>query len=350
MAERRTGKTTVLKKMLANTPAGFIGIYQDLEGISSPGEFVEAVGLKLRNRFNFMHRAFYEGDRFLNRFAGGQAQGIKLPEEKQKNWKSHLPGLIQKVTLKEDQRLLFFWDELPLMLYNIKAKSGPGVAMDVLDVIRNLRQDLNVRMVLTGSVGLHHVVDELRKGGYSNAPVNDLYQADVSPLSREYSLELARRLLQGENIPVDDLDAVAQEIAETSDDVPYYIHHLIVSLKSTNKLADQHAVQKVAQDSLSIASDPWNFRYYKVRIETYYSDEEAPVAYAILDALSHETGPMGLDELFNQVKSKYKIKDRELVKYVLRLLELDHYVSGSAETQFQFRSKLIKTWWRQQSA
>lgn len=60
-AERRIGKTTILKEVLAEPLAGFVPIYQDLEGISNPAEFVEAVGLKLRDRLSPAHRIFYEG-------------------------------------------------------------------------------------------------------------------------------------------------------------------------------------------------------------------------------------------------------------------------------------------------
>ena len=40
-AERRMGKTSILKKMMAKPPNGFITISRDLENISSPLEFVE---------------------------------------------------------------------------------------------------------------------------------------------------------------------------------------------------------------------------------------------------------------------------------------------------------------------
>ena len=220
-AERRTGKTTILKKMLGDPNPKFFPIYQDLEGVSTPDEFVEATGLKLKPHLKPIDSLLYQGDRLLNRFGGSEAKGVKLPMEKQKNWKSHLPSLIEKVHLKEDRILLFFWDELPLMLYNIKAKCGPQVAMDVLDVIRNLRQEKNIRMILTGSIGLHHVIDQLKRDGYSNAPTNDLCKTDVPPLEDEHAQQLATLLLEGEQITLTDKAATARHISKIADNVPF---------------------------------------------------------------------------------------------------------------------------------
>lgn len=345
-AERRIGKTTILKKMRDECPSRFVVIYQDLEGISTPEQFVEAVGLKLRERYKPINRLLYESDRLFNRLGGGEVQGVKLPAEKQKNWKTHLPGLIRKVPLKPDQRLLFFWDELPLMLYDIKKKSGVDAAMEILDVIRNLRQDLNVRMILTGSIGLHHVIDQLKEGGYSNAPVNDLLLAEVEPLEPPHAIELAKRLLAAENIQCVSSDAAAEQIAASGDNWPYYIHHLIVRLKACGKQIDEKVVSEVVEQSVSVAADPWNLQYYKERIKTYYQDEEAAVAFGILDALAPVEEKIDRDQLLNLLKTKSKIKDQDMIKHVLRILELDHYLTGSADNKYQFRSKLIKKWWK----
>ena len=70
-----------------------------------------------------------------------------------------------------------------MMLDNIKQDSGEKVAMEVLDTLRSLRQmsgnqsPSKLRMVFTGSIGLHHVISSLKQAGYANAPTNDLNAA-----------------------------------------------------------------------------------------------------------------------------------------------------------------------------
>lgn len=69
------------------------------------------------------------------------------------------------------------------MLDNICKQQGEGeaAAMQILDVLRALRQQPNsrLRMVLTGSIGLHHVVSMLRQKGDPNSPINDMRRIEV---------------------------------------------------------------------------------------------------------------------------------------------------------------------------
>jgi hypothetical protein len=311
---------------------------------------VHLVGEKLQTKFNWLNKAKYTGANLLQRFAGTQAQGIKLPDARNSNWKLDLVTHIKNVQLKTDQRLVFLWDEIPLMLYNIKKASDMSVARDVLDILRMLRQEHGVRMILTGSIGLHHVISDLQSQGNANAPINDLRQIEVIPLSPEFGKELSLKLLTGEGIESDDQEKMAQEIAENADRIPYYIHHLVIELKKTSRKTDPAVLQEAIQSCLARASDPWNLRYYRERIKTYYADERAGIAIAMLDHLCAQQTPQTVDEIFNAVKSKMSLAEskRETVREIARILELDHYLTGSESGKLGFRSSLVKRWWGQQ--
>ncbi len=57
--------------------------------------------------------------------------------------------------------------------------------MEMLDTLRALRQTYpQLKMVYTGSIGLHHVVAKLKKLGYNNVPTNDMYPYELQPLQR----------------------------------------------------------------------------------------------------------------------------------------------------------------------
>jgi len=67
----------------------------------------------------------------------------------------------------------------------VKQAEGEAAAMEVLDVLRSIRNDTHpYEMVFTGSVGLHQVLNMLRKGGYANDPTNDMRTVEVLPLER----------------------------------------------------------------------------------------------------------------------------------------------------------------------
>lgn len=119
---------------------------------------------------------------------------------------------------------VIFWDEVPLMIYNIKQRRNEDTAMELLNTLRSLRQmHPDLRMVFTGSIGLHNVITSLKRAGYANDPTNDMYTMDVPPLSPLDAQELARRLLGGEDIRTDSLQATAQAIGEAVDGIPHYI-------------------------------------------------------------------------------------------------------------------------------
>jgi hypothetical protein len=99
-----------------------------------------------------------------------------------------------------------FQAELALKSSPIAAfKKALKQAREVLDVLRSIRQSITgIRMVYTGSIGLHHVLDELRGGGeVSHAPMNDMDRLDVPPLERADAIDLAQRIIAGESLPAD---------------------------------------------------------------------------------------------------------------------------------------------------
>src|SRR5438067_2003161 len=77
------------------------------------------------------------------------------------------------------------------------------------------------RMVLCGSIGLHHVLGSLKQQGYKNQPVNDMTLVEVPPLDPPVASELATCLLVGEGLTGD--PTAPRIIAEQTGGFPYYI-------------------------------------------------------------------------------------------------------------------------------
>ena len=128
--------------------------------------------------------------RLLESLGGAEVGGVfKLPDfAQEKPWKEIISSAIQDIIEnceKIEKRPLFLWDEVPFMLDNIKKHEGETVAMEVLDTLRALRQTYasrGLRMVITGSIGLHHVINSLKHQGYANSPLNDALAIQVSAL------------------------------------------------------------------------------------------------------------------------------------------------------------------------
>ncbi|MBV9850404.1 MAG: ATP-binding protein, partial [Armatimonadetes bacterium] len=231
-AARRMGKTSIAKKMIAEAGETVLPVYHDLAKLRSPIEFVETIYHDIESFLTTRRKAAKRAHGLIAALSGSEVKGIKLPSVIAPHWKSLLQNLVEDLSEHRDELVIFFWDEMPMMLENIKQDHGEKSAMEVLDTLRSLRQMFPaMRMVYTGSIGLHHVVTSLKRSGYANAPTNDMKIIDVPPLAPVDAEHLASLLLEGESIQVADKQKVAATIARSTDNVPFYIQHVVDRLK-----------------------------------------------------------------------------------------------------------------------
>ena len=184
-AERRMGKTCVIKKMRAEHPPGKLTIYRDLEGVRTPLEFVEEVCRDVEAYLSRLKRTVTRVRKLLRRFEGAEIGGtIRFPRTAASHWKDLLRHTLEDLAEHQDRVVVLFWDELPLMLKNIRDTHDENAATELLDVLRELRHTHGeLRMVYTGSIGLHNVITSLKTSGYASAPINDMHIVDLPPLA-----------------------------------------------------------------------------------------------------------------------------------------------------------------------
>ena len=353
-AERRMGKTHVIKKMMSAVPKGILVIPgndtpRDLEKVHTSSEFVESVFFDVDEYLSRQKRRAEKARRFLTHLAGAEFKGFKFPTLTGPDWKTLLIETIDDLMKQQDGLVLFFWDEMPLMLFNIKEREGAQTAMEVLDVLRSLRQmHPKIRMVFTGSIGLHILITSLRSLGYSNDPTNDMDMQDLDPLEPPAAVNLALLLLKGENITGDDLEKTARDIASAVDGIPHYIHHVVDQIKNLGGKTSGDIVERVVSTCLTESNDRWHMSYYLTRLDNYYEVEEKRFALRILDVLCGSKEAVSFDDLFNLLKSQIVTEDREGVRNVLTKLRRDHYVIQNTNAKYAFRFPLIQRSWRLQ--
>lgn len=356
-AERRMGKTSVLRKMLAQQPQGVTAFYWDLENIRSPEALVREIFNKVSEDLGNSQKWQGKVQQLLKNWGlgGEKIAGISLPKP-DLTWQQHLQGIVRDLSaqVEDRERWLFLFDELPLAILfqrgfandNIRQDKGASIAMEVLDTLRSIRQDYpQIRMVYTGSIGLHHVVAELKAQGYRNAPTNDLPHVDVEPLNEADALKLARDLLLGENIVTDNLAEVSKAIVSTVDAIPFYIHHIVFKLKGT---ATPVTVERVATTIQACIQqyNIWDMGYYEERINSYYGDK-AKLALLALDELAPGS-VLTFGDWWNRVSIQTPDLDKDVFRSTLNLLEQDHYICRNDAGAYQFRFSLVRRYWHQQ--
>ena len=360
--ERRTGKTSVVRdKMRAEPPDGWTVIYCDVSRAVTPLQFIEALLKASETSLGAVQKARFTVASFLNKLGGADmkaaAVGGKLPENLGGDWKRLLETLLRDLAELDAPRAVLALDELPLMLDAVRrrtatAAEGEARVMELLDTLRAARQESALRMIFTGSLGLHHVLTVLREAGYQNDPTNDMARTDLEPLTAEDAADLALRLFHGEYIAgsgdAAELEAVALHLAHQTDGVPYYIQHIIADIAASgDAVATVPGVDRRIRERLTDPLDPWQLDYFDQRIDTHYPESYRPLARGILDQLA--TGlPKTLSELAQGLDpEKVPTRDEETLRRVLRLLGLDHYTTVEEDgVTYRFRSPFLKRVWR----
>ena len=348
VAERRTGKTHVLEKLKADAPKNWVIIKRDIGAVRSAVEFVHYVMADLyphlKTQTNF--RNWLQG--LGEQIGGTQIGPVKLPNFAAKHWKQVLGDAIAH--LDDNQAVecfVFLWDELPWML-EIIAKNKPQEAMELLDTLRALRQQhAKLRMVFTGSLGLHHIVRLLKAQGYNNTPVNDMLSVEVEPLALADATELARRLCSDNQLIAASPDIYAQ-LALAVDRAPFYIHHVVSALIKTridlNQALDMPAIEAVVSHGIHATENPWDLQHYEDRTKAYYG-AQCGECLALLDAVASSSEPLPMADVIKRAKSAFPSVEQQTWIELTRLLERDHYFLRDSAGNVSFKFTVVKRWW-----
>lgn len=349
-SERRMGKTSVMRKMSAESPRGTCTIRMSLQGINTPEEFAcrliagiekETPGVLTKP---FVKRLRKSG---LKKVA---AKPVEVEFEPIGNdaWKDVVTEAFAAVDSGIDERVIFMWDELPHMIAAIEAEGerGPAAARDVLDLLRFARETYpSIRMVLSGSIGIHHVVNRLRQQGAMLVPMHDMAVIDLPPLSHEKAAYLAAELLRNEEIECDDVDTVAPMIAAEVDCVPYYVHHTVEQLQNGQRgnggPVDEERVRSVVEAAITDPRDPWQLRHYVDRVPVYYG-RGAELAYVVLDIVAAATPPLCLAQVEDLVAARMAPPSASELRDLVELLCKDYYL----EPGYRFRLELVRRAWQ----
>jgi len=119
-------------------------------------------------------------------------------------------------------------DELPAFLETLVGEWAEDEAGRLLEALHRLRlQYPTLRMILSDAQGLQRVVERLHNQGFNGHPLDDLPPFELPPLSAPDARYLAGCLLLGEQVPCDDIHAVAQAVAEACNNVPPAIRNTV---------------------------------------------------------------------------------------------------------------------------
>jgi uncharacterized protein len=349
VAERRTGKTHVLEKFKATAPTNWVVIKRDIGAIRTAAEFVQHVMADLyphlAGKQNFKNWL----DNMTKQLGGTQLGPIKLPNFEAKNWKQVLAETIEHLNENKDvAKVVFLWDELPWML-EIITKNNAAEAMELLDTLRALRQQSasKLRMIFTGSLGLHHVIRQLKVHGYNNTPTNDMLTVEVEPLAEQDAIDLCKRLIDGSKLEPETPELYGH-LAKEVDRIPFYIHHVVATLAKDPAKKDialsQLAIDAVITKGIQSSNNPWDLEHYEERTRAYYGTQRAE-CLALLDVIAASEEPIVAGDVTKRTKITFDSTAPQDWLEMLRLLERDHYITRNDAGHYFFKFKVVRRWW-----
>jgi Ribonuclease R winged-helix domain len=361
-AERRMGKTYLLYKLQGeaeqqqqNWVQGWLCLYQDLSGCSSPLEFVQSVFDTAQELLGLRRKAAEETRRFLSRFQELKVGPIQLPKSAIPEWKGILRSIFADLSEQlPNDRVVFMWDEFPVMLDEIiKQEGGAKIAGEILNLLHTIRAEYpRVRMILTGSVGLHHILNKLRQSGFNNPVNNDMDVLSVAPLEKDFAIGFARSLLESNNIQCQDLAATAATIAQEVDNIPFYINGIVKRFRyHPQDIPLILDVEMIQQEVRALLVDPDNksqMKNYLDRIENYYGKIDSELVRLILDVVAEEEQPIATKDIIKSINnaSSPPIAEQS-IRDLLKLLEQDHYlIKDPNNLKYTFRYSLIRRYWQ----
>lgn len=333
-APRRMGKSSVLTKMASAPPAHVRVIKSDLQALKTPMALVQALTTQAEAHLGIVTRAKVGVSGWFQRFQGVDTSLVKLTLT-EASWSTDLTLLfdaLQSWAEQEDRAVLLLWDEFTWFLMNLVQQKQNERAIQVLDLLRSIRQDARhprLRFVLTGSIGMSEVLDHLRSAGYAFEPLNDVSKQVLPVMAIEQGVELALHHLPPAHA------ALAEPLVRRCEGHPFIMQHVLGRLDNAGSWSE--TAMKSAYDALiEEVQDPLELGAYERRLEQYYPTLH-PIMRRVLDELAQRKRTV--DDLTAQLGI-----ERDQVLTVLQRLERDLYLKRVGK-QYTFALELLRRYW-----
>lgn len=361
-APRRYGKSSVMLHLRDNPPDEFFPIYFELEDHFNINAFIVELISKIVENDKSSFKKFKKGfskifkdidEIDLWKFKIKLKKAIET-ERDWEVWKERVNQLIVDLLAnRKSQKLVFIFDEFPLMLYNFisEGEKGEREAVMVLQWLRKLRHDSpfmeKTRFIFGGSIGIEKVVSYLK----ATRTINDVAKINIGPFERRVVEDFIKEVFRVKGIPAD--DRVIQTIIEVVGTlIPIYLQIMIDSIikesMNTGKEINPALVKYCYERRVHGPEYKRYFEDYYERLWRYYSKEDSKSAKRMLRELANAEDGILYNMLFFIYQEEMgNLGDKEKFELLLAALENDFYIErNAAEAKIFFQNKWLKDWWR----
>jgi hypothetical protein len=364
LAPRRTGKTSVMYRMLDTPRSGWLVIHLNVEDLKTPGDFiVSLIDAINEHQPRYLRETLAKGWGFISgilaRIEKIEAYKLKLElrqsEDLKTRWQEQADELIERV-FRTDKKILFIIDELPDMLNGMLSvsKDDYRVFLHWFRKIRDTSLKNKLRWLVGGSVNLIAALDQQSLVNL----VNDLKVEPLPPFTGNDVRTFVEKMLRDFDVPFDET-VVPRIIELLGAPIPLFLQMLTQELYRLWKrnravpLSDS-MVDEVFNKSLlgEMARD--KLQHYRSRIDIHYPQEEREAACHLLDSLSLSEDGVSQSVLFHLYRQIEERKTgsrkgpalNQAFQRLLLYLQSDFYIECNRNGSYDFSSRLLKTWWK----
>ena len=356
LAPRRVGKTSLMLELRRAPPNGWHVVYVDVEGAESPADCVAAIMAELAATPSY--RTWFEAAPFATALSGIWKRladvnvttpflRVEIKSAMGNEWPGAMDQLQARLaTLPEgESHLLVIIDELPVLIARmLRKKRGRDDAELFLAKLRAWRQSPVLRgkilTLLGGSVGLEGV---LRRASLTGL-INDVLPFRLESWDRTTAARFLSRLASDNDVHLE-RRSISRILDLLQDPVPYHVqlffHELATSVRGRSAGISDQLIQDCFDRRLTGPGGTAHLDHYAARLEVMMEQDRYEIAQSILDDASR---PEGVD--LRQLDRPQSIAESEF-QSILNLLEAEGYVHWRGEC-VQFRSNLLRAWWRKQ--
>jgi len=343
-AERRFGKSSIIRKMAENPTSDFVTIYKSVQGVKSIEDFVEVLFEKAQERELFNKNKLESVKSLWNNIADHlpEVLGVKLGKINQV-WQKKLVILIKNIILSNPgKKLVFFLDEFSLMLNEMSTDDAAVLIGFLRDIVHDTFPD-SLRFVYTGSISIDLILDKLKRADHNlGDPLNHTERERVLPFNKEQTSYFCQCLELGCQVELD--DKLRNQIFKITDGIPYFIDKIFDRIRHQTPIT-RKSINDALDNAVNDPNDKTNLAYYYDRIADHYPNPE--ISYAALLQICNQ-GKMTEAEIVDHITAIIIDSQPRQIKDEIQRLWNDEYLSRKIIKKvrvYSFQFAIIKKWW-----
>ena len=357
VAQRRVGKTSLMREAQRRLSGERICLWVDLQSARDPADAIVELALATVEHQRLWSRVKVGFQHVLDAVetVGGDALAVKLRDSTALDWAARGDRIFADLAAA-DQPVVLMIDELSILLVKLLRDADghprPGGREQAERLLGWLRKGAlsapgQITVVVTGSVGLEPIAHQAGLSGTLN-----IYPPFHLPV---WEPRVAQEALQALAAAVElDLPTAAREmvVEKLGSCIPYHVQlyfQLLVEYARRQSLValTAHDVERVYVTRMLASHGHQELAHMEERLRMVLPPEWRPLAADLLTEAAVK-GSLTVSAARDLARDLLPIGQRhdEVLRELFNLLEHDGYLERRADGGRAFCSRLLRDWWR----